>query len=501
MTVHADAYAAYDYYVSNKKPTPHLFHTIKKGMLKLMAGGGSMASAERQLALLADNLVSISNTQKGPRPLARFLASQIAKATRRPCKAEWLSGRHTALYRGIVLPDYDKRADKEQDGLVNHAVDAIVAGCDLPSAAALENPRWFLKKEAMLAWRGKVQAAGPELDGNLPRVEPIERLEFFENDLGSGYLRIDLHAFNWNRQRQSGYAQDPFGVTGEGDPLKRKPADGVLVGLLDAKKREGQIAAIAHRGLRGLLESRPEEAARLLVGWLQKTVGKGLRDGQRGAHPSDLARYEALRRFVNTSVEEFLRAKPPASDRARGERPPERATIPPTIGIRCINAGVKGKLVVARQNGLHAKAQLFAAQKSQYRAFFVGYCAADDGTPDRSAPIVFGVNQGYSVKCRRGGTWDPITEDTKSPLNGIALGATGNRKEILSRWQAELDSVFKEHGIVEWFRITQGCYIEKMDGTGFQLRSFDDKQDWMKNAPFKNIRRVYRSPLCAGVDS
>ena len=502
MRVDEKAYTAYSEYVSKKKPTPHLFHTIKKGMLKLMAGGGSMASAERQLALLANNLVSISNTQKAPRPLARFLASQISKASGGECKAEWLSGRHTALYRGIVLPDYDKKADKEQDGLVNHAVDAIVAGCDLPSAAALENPRWFLKKEAMLAWREKVQAAGPELCGKVPKVEPIERLEFFENDLGAGYLRIDLSAFNWNRQRQSGFAQDPFGATGEGQPLKRKPADDVLVTLLDAKTRDRQIAAIAHVGLRSLLESRPEEAGRLFVGWLQKTTSKGLAEGQRGTHPSDLARYEALETFVNTPVEEFLRPKLSTEDKRKDEPPPERPTIPPTIGIRCINKGVPNKLDVARLNGTHQKAQLFAAQKSKYQVVFVGYRAEEDGTPDRTMPLIFGVNQGYAVTFTKSPSakWTPVTEDVTSLLRGIPLG-TANRKKVLSRWWAELESVFEDHGIVQRFRITQGCYIEKMDGTGFQLRNFDKKQDWMKSVRFKNIRRVYRSPLRALVGS
>ena len=52
-----------------------------------------------------------------------------------------------------------------------------------------------------------------------------------------------------------------------------------------------------------------------------------------------------------------------------------------------------------------------------------------------------------------------------------------------------------ELGIVESFRLTQGCFIEKADGVSFQLRNFDNKKSWMKNGPFKNIYRVYRSPL------
>ena len=493
MTVHEKAYAAFADYVSKKKP-PHVYHTIKKGMLKLMTHGGSMATAQRQLALLADNLVSITNTQKSPRPLARFLASQISRETDRPCKPDWLSGRHTALYREIVLPpEYDKKADKQQNGLVNHAVDAIVAGCKFPSAAALENPRWSHKQKEIHAWREQVRAAAPELSAGLPKVEPIERIEFFENDLGNGYLQIDLSAFNWNRQRQSGFKQDPFGATARGEPLKRKPADAVLANLLSEKDRNGQIDSIAHPSLRRLLESRPEEAARLFVGWLQKTTRKGLARAERGTHPSDKARYAALEAFVNMPVEDFLR-KTAVAGKAKGQSPPKRETIPPTIGIRCINKGVRGKLTITRLNGTNGEVQRFAADP-QYRAWYVGYRAGDDGVPVRTEPTVFAVNQAYAVKRKRGSNWVAVTDDRTSILSGVHLGAAGDRKEFMSRWRTELESVFQDHGIVQWFRVTQGCYIEKMDGTGFQLRSFDDKKTWMKNGPFKNIRRVYHSPL------
>ena len=37
----------------------------------------------------------------------------------------------------------------------------------------------------------------------LPRVEPVEFVAFFEQDLGGGYCSIDLSAFNWNRRRKA----------------------------------------------------------------------------------------------------------------------------------------------------------------------------------------------------------------------------------------------------------------------------------------------------------
>ena len=503
-TVDEKAFEAYSDYIGKKRP-PHLFHTIKKGMLKLMTDGGSMATAERQLALLADNLVSITNTQKSPRPLARFLATEIEKLTGHDCKPQWLSGRHTALYREIILPEYDKKEEKENGGLVNHAVDAIVAGCKLPSAAALENPRWYTnqndgpKQSDMLAWRKKVLSVAPELAGRLPRVEPIERLEFFENDLGDGYVKIDLSAFNWNQQRKSGHKLDPFGTTADGKPLKRKAADDVLKTLLIESKRDGQIAAIAHRGLRQLLERHRKQAARQFVCWLQKTTRKGLADGKRGTHPSDAARYAALEAFVNTPADKFLSNNSATGNETEDKSDEERETIPATIGIRCINAGVKGRLGVTRCNAHHEKGQLLVSHP-QYREFYIGYAAGDDGTPDRSRPIVFSVNQAHAVMRRIGSRVEPVTDDPTSVLQGIPLGGWGDRKGFLAQWRAELHAVFEQHGIVRWFRVGQGCYIEKTDGTAFQLCNFDDQKEWMKNGPFKNIQRVYRSPLRGAVE-
>jgi len=45
------------------------------------------------------------------------------------------------------------------------------------------------------------------------------------------------------------------------------------------------------------------------------------------------------------------------------------------------------------------------------------------------------------------------------------------------------------------FRIAQGCVVEKTDGTRFQFRNFDKGAVWMKADSFKEIARVYRSPL------
>ncbi len=488
MTVDATAFEAYSDYVAKRRP-PHLYHTIKKGLLKLMTHQSGTAEAERHLALLANNLATIGKTQKGPRPLARFLADRIGDQTGRPCAAEWISGRHTAVYRRIALPEFDKPADKRAQGIVNHAVDAIIAGCKFPSVTRLENPKWTITPGEIDRWRGQVNKAAPKLDpaSNLPNVQPIERLEHFEQELGDGYVRIDLSAFNWNRQRQSGVNLGPFGKTAEGKPLKRKAADKVLSDLLDEKKRDGQIDNIAHAGLRRLLQERRATAPLEFVFWLQESTRAGMAAASLGEHPSDQARYAAVDEFVNTPPTAYLPKPEPKA--------PKRKAIPETIGVRCINNGMNGKLRVRRRNGTAARPQFYGVHP-QYRAIYVGYRAGEDGEPDRGKPIQLHVDQAHAVSVKQPGKpLAPGADDEASPLRGRILGADLTRKQFMAQWNAALAELFGRLEIVKWFRLTQGCFVEKTDGSSFQIRNFDDQRPWMKNGPFKQIRRVRRSPL------
>jgi len=493
MTIHQTAYDAYASYVKTRKP-PHVYHTIKKGMLKLMTRETGAAKAQQQLALLANDLATIAATQKGPRPLARFLAVRIEQETGRDCRPKWISGRHTAVYREITVPELDKQADKQKHGLVNHAVDAIVAGCKFPSVSRLENPKWSLTVKDLLAWRREVCNAAPKLLDGLPEVEPLERLDHFEQDLGGGYFAIDLSAFNWNRQRQSGVKLDPFGQTADGQPLKRKPADAVLSALLDEKHRDAEIESIAHRGLRGLLRRRPEDAAEHFVRWLQESTRAGMSAAIRGRHPSDEVRYAALEEFIDTPAAEYLRKKEPKPERTDGLAPAERKAIPETIGIRCTNDGVRGKLGIARRKETDGSVQYYAVQ-AQYRALYVGYRAGDDGRPDRTRPVVLAVDQAYRVSFKRGRKLKPVSEDGNCALQGRVFGHPIDRKAFVAQWRKELGALFHKLEIIASFRLTQGCFVEKTDGTRFQLRNFDDKAPWMKNGPFQNIARVWRSPL------
>ncbi len=136
MTVTDGAYEAYCGYVRNKKPVPHVYHTMKKGLLNLLRHPATTGQAERMLGMLANNLVSVTTTQRSPRPLARYLTGKLANATGHRPETSWSAGRHTALYRAAILPEYKKDLEKAAGDLRNHAVDAIILACELPSAAA-----------------------------------------------------------------------------------------------------------------------------------------------------------------------------------------------------------------------------------------------------------------------------------------------------------------------------------------------------------------------------
>jgi hypothetical protein len=479
MTVHEDAYEAYSEYVRTRRPMPHLYHTIKKGLLKLLCRPATAGQGERLVGMLADNLVTVTASQRSPRPLARYLATRLAEATGRRPEFKYQAGPHTALYRSALLPEYDKAAAKEEgDQLRNHAVDAVVLGCDLPSATALENRNWSVRPGHVAAWFEKVRAAAPETLLGLPRVEPVAFGPYFEEDLGGGYCSIDLSAFNWNRGRKATHVLDPFGLTTSGLPLKRKPAAAVLADLRDPKKRDSQIAAVAHQGLRRLLEQQKEDAATCLVRWLQQTVQAGLTPSETGTHPADVVRRRMLEAFVAAPVEKVV----------AGEVP-----IPPTVGVKCLNRGSQNKVDVVRVDRDGIPFQRYQADPV-VRELRVGY-RARDGVLDRARPVLFVVTQGYEVHRQAGGGRVPVDVPEESPLRGRPHGSRTPLKDFLARWREAFDQLCKGEGVVEVFSITQGCVVEKVDGTRFQFRNFDKGGTWMKAAAFRDIRRVYRSPF------
>jgi hypothetical protein len=335
----------------------------------------------------------------------------------------------------------------------------------------------------VLRWMEAVRGASPALVDGSPQVEPVAFVPFFERDTGGGYCTIDLSAFNWNRRRKAAHKLDPFGKTRAGVPVKRVSGADVLTELRGAvRDRDNQIAVIAHRTLRTKLESNREGAGETFVRWLQQATRAGLENRNMSVHPADAERKRLLEQFVSTPIERFFAAENPA-------------TIPWLVGIRCLNrdTGSIRKVNVPRRIDGNLTAQWYQSE-AVVKLLYVGYRWAD-GKIDRQRPILFAVGQADELSRQKSGKWVPVEAPPESPLRGRPLGSDGNFKSFRREWEQAFGELCRSEGIVKLFTVAQGCVLEKMDGTRFQLRNFDKSEPWMTAAAFKNIRRVYRSPL------
>ncbi len=94
------------------------------------------------LGMLGSNLVHVTNTQRGPRPLASYLATQLRPNYRHATGVRMASGPshgHVSLGRPAAVRQARRKGRRR---LRNHAVDAVMLGCEFPSTTALENKRW-----------------------------------------------------------------------------------------------------------------------------------------------------------------------------------------------------------------------------------------------------------------------------------------------------------------------------------------------------------------------
>ncbi len=485
MPINEGAYAAYCDFLKTRKVL-HPFHNIKKGMLNLLCRPATMQRAQQMIGMIADNLVNITATQRAPRPLARYLATKLAERTGNRPRIEYRAARHTALYRGVLLPDYDKGQAREEEDLRNHAVDAIVLACELPSAAALENRKWTTSRDDVVRWTTSVRNAAPALVDGMPLVEATRTVPYFEQNVGGNYYVIDLSAFNWNRKRKAAHKLDPFGKTALGVPVKRVSAASVLAALLKGdKERKSQIDTIAHRALRNELQRDMANAATVFVAWLQKSIQAGFKGGTAmSSHPADQERRRLLAEFVAMPIPDVL------SD-------PSGSKIPWTIGVRCLNrdTGARLKVNVARRVGENDHAQFYQSE-AVIKEIRVGYREVN-GELDRNHPVVFAVSQTDELSRFVNQRRQAVTTEATCPLGGRPLGSDGKLREFRQRWADAFAALCREENITKVFRISQGCVIEKTDGTTFQMRNFDKGQAWMKGSPFRQIRRVHRSPFRA----
>ncbi len=547
MVIHNEAFAEYERYLQRVK-VPHGFCTIKKGLLKLLTTRDRKRQGQWLLGMIANNLFTMGESQKAVRPLGRWLAGKLEAETGVRPEVVASSGRHTAVYRKLVLPEYSKTEAKENIDLRNHAVDAVMLSCDFPKVTLIDG-KWWLTDDYLRNWEERVRTVAPPLvpcqsngqarktaphgqdsdaavetvaqEGNgsnnllkLPKVEAPQPIKYFENDLGGGYFEIKLSAFGWNRSRQSGALVDPVAVSRDGEKvLKRTPAQEVLKQLdSDAENRRKQIEVIAHKQLRALLESEPDNAARNFVRWLQAQTARGLRAAQMSNHPADQRHRQMLEQFVATPVEQFFQQAASAGDaqpelpndgnsgKKSGRKAEKRsaAQIPPIIGVRCAVEQGAGKYSVFRCDRQGRIIHRYASHPD-VREFYVGYRQGKNGQLERGKPIVLRVNQVWRVDCSLAGgdrTVPKVVETfvLGTPLEGRPLGASGSAREFRRQWREALQTLWERLGVKKIFCIRQAAVIEKTNGECFFLPNFDGQQDWMRGSPWKNIRRVYRSP-------
>ena len=499
LTIHENAYQAYSAYVAERERQGlrHTFHTIKKGILNLLQQQKA-DRAETVLSIIGQNLLEATATQKSPRPLARFLATKLNHKTGDMPQIRYVAGRHTAVYRDVLFPEFDKLADKlsqNKDDCINHALDAILVGLNMPDLAMLE--RGYYAHRDFKEWSQKALSMKPAVaEDGLPKFEPPDPIIGFENasTINSSFYQIDLLSTAWNKKDSATHQQNPYGLTRQGEPIKKKSAAGVIKELLEEKKSkkrpekkediEEYIKRISHLNLRKALlqaiqgeqelESVKKKAGLALIRWLQKSIGSSLQGSAFSSHPGSQARKEYLEAFVQSRPEEIL------------EQP--AAKIPPNVSIRMLDSGVKGKVDLTRLDKKSGKILHAYMCQPRIKMKILGYKALTGGSPDRNRPEVLTVLQNWSVKADQKNSG----LEEQAWAKGRALSGAMKEKEFLEEWNRELKRYLASR-FSEWHTISPGCYVQYANGGGRFIRNFD-KSDEFKNEVLKGIIKVHRSP-------
>ena len=487
LRINESAYQAYSDYLADKFKTrpPHLFHTIKKGILKLMTQKDRVLEAERLLGMIAENLGRVVESQRGPRPLARYLCEKLRQRYDRVTQIAFRSGRHTAIWRQAAYPDFDKAKEKVSGGTINHALDAMILACDLPDVTALEArnlPPWIIS-----AWVDKVRSAAPQAgQEGIPAIpHPDFAVPEFEKVLQGNFIETDLAKLNWNRKHSRVQRQDAYGWCGLEDvPAKRIAAANLAASLRNADKEKTpedrqkevkkEVVVVVHPRLRAVLEAantgeRPgESSAAALISWLRKAVKGSLKDARLSSHPADQARAKALRDFADGTGE----------------------AIPAVIGVRIRYPWLKANMDlhrVERQTGqiVHR----YVADPAN-QALIVAYLGSN-GKVRRDKPMTLELRQSGAVVPG----FKALSEVPAGPLQGRALGQP---RPDPGEWQAALHAYLQSAEVAEYAMVSQGCVVHYEDGSERYIRNFSSSYGFKKSL-FKGMVGVRRSPLSGRV--
>ena len=480
FSVSEKAYEAYCRYYAEieKKRPPHALHTEKKGILNLMRNPERAWDADRYMSLIANSLASITRTQRGPRPLARYLYSRLRTRQKQPPNISFRNGRHTALYRNVAYPDFDKIQDKEQRSTVNHSLDAMILASSLPSITALEGRG--VNRHRMGAWLRSVRSRAPQIGRLGIPVSP--RYDWFVNGFEdvdpSGYVRVDMASMNWNEKDSATHKQDPYGWSKrEKKPAKRTGAQELFERIVKTKTEDGirrEVQRICHPGLRSAMERGLDEepsglaVANAMKDWLRGSVANSIRNSTFSSHPGDMRRKADLENFVID---------------------PE-APIPIVIGVRRLGEGVGGKVDLERKDPVADNITHRYMTDPANRSVILAYPGLPSGSCDGSKPVVAYVRQNFALK-----TKVKVFRPKPELLDrGIALNES---KISMKEWQRVLEAYLIECGFHSYVTLTRGCVVRYADGAERFVRNFSEEK--FNKFPLKNVVGVRRNPFVSSV--
>jgi len=478
LHISEEAYANYDRYlkrIAGQRPV-HFLHYEKKGILNLMRDPKRAWDAERYLGLLANNFAAIAQSQRGPRPFARLLFSKLAARQNKPPTISFFSGRHTAMYRTIAYPGFEKHKDKAEGGTMNHALDAVLLACELPNASVLEARG--INVQDLETWRRRVRSRAP-----VPGKDGVPDIPLYEwcvpgfEEVGlNGYVEVQMAAMNWNQKDSSTHKQDPYGWSEESNkPTKRSSAVELYEKLMNEKadeKVKNIVQTIHHPSLRSAmsqgLKARPPgpAVAEAMKEWLRKSVRNSLGKSSCTSHPGDLRRRTDLQNFAEN----------------------HDAKIPRVIGVKRLDTGVQGKIELERLDPMNGRTLHRYMSDPVNREVLLAYRVGSNGQPDFLKPFTVKVKQNLALKTDLR-TFQPIPPD-------LACGVTwGSAASLGDGWSSKLETYLSERGFCSYARIKPCCVVCYQDGSQLFIRNFDDNKDFKPSKILKNVVGVKRTPF------
>jgi len=476
LTIHADAYDAYQKYLASKfrnKPLHHL-HAIKKGILKLMTEEKRTWEAEQYLALVAKNFSETTGSQRSPRPLARYLSEKLKSKFGVFPKIDFIAGRHTSLWRQVAFPEFDKAEDKTGDNSINHGLDAIILACKLPKPNLLEGAN--LPVRHIKSWVESVKKAAPEPgDKGIPTIPSVEFVvPGFEDVYQGNYISVDMAKFNWNRRDSSVQRQGIFGWNEHVNmPTMRKAASALAAELIEADKSETKINKIINNILHPQLKVALTECwekeqtgiacANALTEWTRKSIGGSIKTASFSNHPADQSRKQLLQDFADKKTD----------------------SIPVTIGIKTFRPSDTKAVNLFRVNSGNHIIHRYRSDPGVVAkiAAYPKNCAH----VDRRKLIDFDWRHNWAVI--------PKKSRIPQPDDDILLGrAYGQPIPDERLWLKALETYFTNIGIVEYAFVRQGCVAVYEDETQQFIRNFSSTQGF-KTKFLKGIIGIKRTPF------